>query len=623
MKKMTKQEEQIVKFVQDDFATRQFARKPFETQWLMNMNFYMGNQFCGVGYGGELEDLDKQYFWQEREIFNHIAPVVDVRLAKLGKIKPTTTVLPASNDEKDVFAAKVSKKILDSISAKLELNKKITQAMQWSEICGTSFYKITWNPTHGQVVAQDEEGKQIRSGEVEVTVCSPFEIYPDSFTCENLEACQSIIHARAMDVSEIKNRYDIDLQGEDINIFSLSSTSVGVGGLGYSSAAPKISQGVKTNSALVIERYEKPSPERPNGRLTIVVGDYLFFDGDLPYEIGADGARTFPFVKQVSLNQVSSFWGVSVIDRLIPVQRAYNSVKNRKHEFMNRLTMGVLTVEDGSIDIENLEDEGLCPGKILVYRQGSTAPEFLDGENLSGSFEEEEDKLLNEFKDISGVNQVFDSSMASSNLSGTALELMLEQDELRLNNTADNMKDCVKSVSQMILNLYKQFAIIPRLARIVGDNGEVELFYFNSSDISSDDIELETQADLGESVSQRRHMVFNLIDAGLLNDENGQMSTKMKVKALQLLGLGIWENAQDTNELHIKKADNENLKLYKNQPVKVSEIDEHELHIDRHIAFMLGGDYEEQSLLDSTLEQRFLQHINAHKKMLKEKKEAK
>ena len=41
MKKMTKQQEQIVKFVQEDFAERQRARKPFETQWLMNINFYM------------------------------------------------------------------------------------------------------------------------------------------------------------------------------------------------------------------------------------------------------------------------------------------------------------------------------------------------------------------------------------------------------------------------------------------------------------------------------------------------------------------------------------------------------------------------------------------------------
>ncbi len=621
MKKMTKQQEQIVKFVQEDFAERQRARKPFETQWLMNINFYMGNQFCDIGYAGEIEDLDKQYFWQEREIFNHVAPIVDVRLAKLGKIKPKTNVLPASNDERDVFASKVSKKILDSITNKLDLSKKLTEAMQWSEICGTSFYKISWDPSQGQVVAKEDNGEEVRSGEVDITVCSPFEIYPDSFTCEDIESCQSIIHARAMDVDKIKSIYDIDILGEDINIFSLDSTSVGLGGLGYSSAAPKICQGVKANSAIVIERYEKPTKDFPFGRLTIVVGDHLFYDGELPFAIGKDYSRDFPFIKQVSLNQVGSFWGASVIDRLIPVQRAYNAVKNRKHEFMNRLTMGVLKVEDGSVDIENLEDEGLCPGKIIVYRQGANAPEYLNGENLSSSFDEEEKNLLDEFKSVSGVNEVLDTDYVSSNISGVALQLMVEQDELRLNNSADNMKLCVKNISQMILRLYKQYAIIPRLARIVGDNGDVEIFYFNSSDISSDDIELETQNELGESLAQRRQMVFDLIEAGLLNDQNDGMSKKMKVKALEMLGFGIWENAQDTSELHIKKADNENLKLLDGKPVKVLEIDSHELHIDKHIAFMLGGDFEEKSLINPKLEDSFLNHIREHKKFLEKSNE--
>ena len=44
-----------------------------------------------------------------------------------------------------------------------------------------------------------------------------------------------------------------------------------------------------------------------------------------------------------------------MVERAIPVQRAYNAVKNRKHEFLNRIAMGVLTVEDGSVDTDNLE----------------------------------------------------------------------------------------------------------------------------------------------------------------------------------------------------------------------------------------------------------------------------
>ena len=69
-------------------------------------------------------------------------------------------------------------------------------------------------------------------------------------------------------------------------MFSLDSTTVGFGGLGYSSAAPKVCQGIKKNSALVIERYQKANDENPNGRLTIVVGDKLFYDGENPFAKG-------------------------------------------------------------------------------------------------------------------------------------------------------------------------------------------------------------------------------------------------------------------------------------------------------------------------------------------------
>ena len=87
-----------------------------------------------------------------------------------------------------------------------------------------------------------------------------------------------------------------------------------------------------------------------------------------------------------------------VIDRMIPVQRAYNAVRNRKHEFLNRLSMGVLTVEDGSVDVDELSEEGLLPGKILVYRQGGKAPEMLDCGSVPSEFKDEEEWLNEEWK---------------------------------------------------------------------------------------------------------------------------------------------------------------------------------------------------------------------------------
>lgn len=40
--------------------------------------------------------------------------------------------------------------------------------------------------------------------------------------------------------------------------------------------------------------------------------------------------------------------------------------------------MKILCIEDGSVDIDKIEQEGLQDGKILVYRQGARPPFVLD-----------------------------------------------------------------------------------------------------------------------------------------------------------------------------------------------------------------------------------------------------
>lgn len=607
-------EDIVVKETLEDFEERVRARKSFDNQWQLNMNFYMGNQYCDVGYGGFVREMDKQYFWQEREVFNHIAPIIDIRLSKLAKIKPKMQVLPATNEEEDLYTAKVGKKILDSVSNKMNLSAKINQATKWSEICGTSFYKISWNPNLGQVVALEDDGKKIKTGDVDISVCSPFEIYPDSATHESLQECQSLIHARAYTVEEIKQIYGVDVEGKDINVYSLDGTSVSLGGLGYSGLATKLIETTRKNSAIVLEKYVKPCEKFPDGRLIIVAGDKLVYDGELPYLNGIDGKREFPFVRQICNEEVGNFWGVSMISRLIPIQRAYNAVKNRKHEYINRLTLGVLAVEDGSVDIDNLEEEGLAPGKILVYRQGSSAPKFLGGENVPSDFEKEEEKLLKEFNSLSGTSEIGSMESVSASLSGVALELLIDENETRLKFTTDSMKSAIKTMAKHILRLYKQFATFPRLIKIVGDDGTLDVFYFKGNDISSDDVQFDTDNETNDTLSQRRTMIFTLLDKGLLADEDGKISNSMKAKIMENIGFGVWDNSVDLRDLHIKNADIENSKLNSGKDVEVKEIDNDELHINQHTAYMLkvlyGGEY------DKKIEKLFLKHIQKHKERL-------
>ena len=490
-------------------------------------------------------------------------------------------------------------------------------ATTWSEICGTAFYKIVWNTNTGRMVATDELGNAIREGDVQVEVVSPFEIFPDNLACERMEDVKSIIHARAVEIDEVRSQWGVDVESENVYAFTLDSLSNNLGGLGYNAHINKVANIELTNHCVVIERYIRPTKDFPLGRLTIVAGDKLLFDGDLPYINDELNNRTFPFVKQISNYIPGSFFGVSVVDRLIPLQRAYNAVRNRKHEYFNRSVMNVLAVEDGSIDTDALEMEGLSPGKVLVYRQGSKIPEIMQNPNINLNFDEEEERLLSEFKTVSGVSDMMTDSYANyTNMSGVALELLAEQDMTRLATAIDSTKLAVKILAKFILRLYKQFAVVPRLLKITGETGDVQMYYWDQNEICSDDVVFDASTDTMEKKKKKRTMLLDLIKEGLMYDEDGKFSQSTRKRCLDLLGFGMWENAVDINSLQINRAKEENITISNNQELKIFPIDDHKIHIDEHTAYILGGEIKKKINGQKIIE-KLLKHIEEHKKLLK------
>lgn len=614
MSKTKSKEERLVEEVYKDYLKRRETRRSLEAQWQLNINFYIGNQYSKILSNNNISSVDKQYFWQEKEVFNHITPSVETRIAKITRLTPEFAILPASTDEADIKSAKLSKDIVSAVSNKINLLSTIKNATTWSEICGTVFYKVLWDNNKGETFATSE-GKVIKEGDVCVDVCSPFEIFPDNISCERMEDLKSIIHAKVYDVDTIKTLYGVDVKPEKVNSFTLDSGFGSVGGLGYDSHINKVSNVEMDHHCVLIEKYCMPDTNYPNGRLTIIVADKLLYDGELPYKNGDNGERCFPFIRQISNFVPGSFFGASIIERLIPIQRAYNSMRNRKHEYFNRLAMGVLAVEDGSVDTEALELDGLSPGKVLVYRQGGHAPEIMDTPNINANFEAEEERLLDEFKTISGVSELMTDSYSSySNMSGTSIQLLIEQDESRVQPCIDSIKQAMVDIAKNILRLYKQFAVLPRLLKLAGDMGDIKLFYWDRSKITSDDVVIDTNSSFNESIATKRTMLLDLIRSGLMYDENGKFTPNMKKKCLDLLGFGVWENTVDLNTLHINKAQEENLTMSK-EYISPLEIDDHKLHIDEHIAYILGTEIKRTKNAKEITE-RIIKHINEHKNMM-------
>lgn len=606
MKKIDKNEkdkfkEDLIADVKADFENRRKARVENERQWELNMNFISGNQYCGINARGDLEDTDRDFFWQEREVFNHVAPVIESRLARFSRVSPLFSVRPKTDDDKDVNGAAIAEKLLASAFERYDLDETVKKVTVWSETCGTGFYKIVWDNRGGNAVGE-ADGETVFEGDVKIIPVSPFEIFPDSLFSEELDDCFSIIHARALPVREIKEKYGVAVAGENLDVFGL-----------FKSDSAK--SGAKTtieNAAIVIEKYEKPSAEFPSGRLITVAGDELLYYGELPYKNGKNGARTFPFVKQVCLKAAGRFFGASITERLIPVQRAFNAVKNRKHEFLNRLSMGVMKVEDGSLDVDDLESEGLPPGKVLVYRQGSSAPEMMGGLSMPSDFNEEEEKLLNEFVTISGVAEV-SSSMSNANVaSGTALEILVEQDNERLIVSAETIRKCYLEIARQVIRLYAQFAAGVRMIKIRDSFNKTRITYVDKSAVNSDDVYLENENELLYSHSQKKEMIFKLYQSGLLTDETGDLRPATKEKVLSLLGYKDLDYQKGVSEMQSEKAQKENERIRKRE-VHAEEVDDDEIHLDEHTRYILS-EYDE---LNEEEKQRLFAHLKEHKDRIK------
>ena len=93
--------------------------------------------------------------------------------------------------------------------------------------------------------------------------------------------------------------------------------------------------------------------------------------GYLKGTIGKDNNENFDDLDEIIYDDNG------LVDMLIRCQRSYNALKGRYAEYADGLSLGEIIAEDGSIDVDELCEEGIYPGKVIIYRQGSVAPQII------------------------------------------------------------------------------------------------------------------------------------------------------------------------------------------------------------------------------------------------------
>ena len=620
--------EDVIRKVLDDLEKRKTERNPLEQQWTLNANFLVGNQYCDINpYRGDIEQLEPVYDWLEREAFNQIAPLVETRIANLKKINYMMKVKPATNELDDYAKAETSTSVLQHIQKVSDFESKKNTMINWNELTGNCFWLSWWDKDKGekyaveQILSLDEEGNQKSEetayfqGDLDYGLITPYEIYPESIFKQTVEAQRSIILEQVKTVDDIYDLYGIKVEGSNVETFELTPLASG-GGFGYENTTVTIGHRTLDNAEKVITYFEKPSKHKPNGQMIIIVGDeHIVYYGDLPYS-------RIPIVQSVCIEVAGQFFGKSAIERMIPIQRAYNGCVNRIHEYIKRVAIGSYIVEEGAIDIEEFEAEGQAPGKLIIYKHGANAPVPTQIGQLPSEIMTERYNLKQDLEYAAGVSQLMVYGQTPSGVtSGKALDNLMEIDNTRLSLTGDHIRNSVRKLSIMWLEILKKYATTHRIVNYVGGNNIGKAIVWNNEDINSYDVDYITENELLMSEESQKQRFFDAYNMGLFTDADGRIPERVKQKALEFMKCGNYSEIMSINQLQIQSAQRENVFFENGVVPEVSDFDEHEIHIEEHLRYVLQMDFQLLKKKKPEYAQALENHLRQHKQAVEMEKQ--
>jgi len=614
--------EDIIHNILEDLEKRRGERLPLEQQWTLNANFLVGNQYCEVNpYRGDIEQLKPVYDWLNRETFNVIAPLIETRIANLQKIKYQMKVKPATNELSDYDKADVSTRILQSVQKNSDFDSKNNTMLHWNELCGSCFWLSWWDKDKGDkyaVESFEEIGKDgvktkreraFYQGDVEYGLITPYEIFPESIFKQGVENQRSIILEQVKSADDIFDLYGIKVEGSDIETFELTPVASG-GGLGYENTVVTLGHRTAENAEKVITYFEKPSKYRPNGLMIIIIGDeHLVYYGDLPYS-------TIPIVPVMCHEVAGQFFGKSTIEMLIPLQRTYNGCINSIHEFIKRVSLGQYLTEEGSIDIEEWEENGTVGGAFLVYKTGTNPPVPVPNGTIPSEIMTERYNLRNDMEYVAGVSQLMVTGAIPSGItSGTAISNLMDIDNTRLSLTGNHIRNAIRRLAILWLEIYKKYANTYRVIKYIGMNDIGKAIVWSANDINSYDVDFTTENELLTSEEVQQKNFLDSFNAGFFTDEDGKIPERVKLRALECMKLGNYTELMSMNLLQIQAAQRENVFFEGGSIPKVSEFDEHKIHIEEHLRYILQMEFQILKMKKPDYAEALENHIREHKQM--------
>ncbi|SFE74331.1 hypothetical protein SAMN04487969_10641 [Paenibacillus algorifonticola] len=618
-------------------------------QQLVNINYYLGNQWIGWNSGERRVQAMSQQAGETRVTRNKIRPRIMTLLAKHIKNKLKFDVIPGSKDQTDIDAAKAADKYMHVLWQELDLSRKTKDMFLYMLIQKRCWVKTWFDSEVGIDLTPNEDelgyeewvkggGKSVNEGAIRARVCDPLTIFADPAATTE-EEIRWIIERKARDVDEIYEEYGVQVS-PDANIDYLNRYDIAK--MSTDGAGAHSNRGLQ-NQAVVYELWYKPCKRYPAGaKITVCNGqelDYSENSGELPYQL-------FGYIPIPGSIQYDAI----VTDMLAP-QREINVLRSMVATHARRLGNSMWLNPLGSgVDEEELTNE--IAGIISYNPINNAKPERIHAPDIPSFYSQELLQNAIDLDDMSGAREVSQGRLPAGLDTLGGLELMVEQENEKLAVASQNYEQGMKKVMQRILRLLKAHYTEERQSRLLGEDNEIELISFSGSDLTGfEDINIVQGSSLPEMKAAQQERVMTMWGAGAIIKKDGTPDT---AKLLRLMGMGdstalFEQEALDSNNAKLENKAFEDLQnnaefmrmlnMYNEQtqiiqqqlqqagipqeqwapymPPKPPDVpnlwdsDDDEVHLYVHNTFRKSGRYREMPTeLRSLVDQHYEEHVS-------------
>lgn len=491
------------------------SKWPRALNWFTNFAFLCGNQYPNFTWNGSIlrwsgSTFDSNYSGANlipgsgnlsgmggghgqvpKTVDNQLLRPYEANVSLMTEMKPRPRVEPNSDRAEDMEAASLSEVTFNLYWENLHMPAHIRQVASIIALMGTAGVEMVYEETDlpvirpgtkiqrrkdrvtGEMVEEMvQDGEEVEfSEDIRAHVYNAFQLQPDPGATSAPNSMSWIRRTTFEDIDWIKEEFERDEEGyfpkhldrlgaegggtlhtplywwERVkDLLDTPEWAYGITGYPYNSSG-----GYAPNQNLLHVYDTKPNRDFPRGRTLMFCGDVLIYAGDSRSWSERYPHRYHPYSFYRFWTVPGRFWGIPLIQMLVPLQRRINAIDALVQINREYMTLGQWLVPSACKVPEGVLS-GL-PGQQISYRLTPTGakPERVDHVPLPGELLAERDLMTKQIDIIAGTNKVIEGENPSNVRAGVMLDFLKKETMKSKSAMLQNFEESTENVGQNLL----------------------------------------------------------------------------------------------------------------------------------------------------------------------------